>query len=317
MSATKAAAAPVRKPVPGWLIIVAVVLTIAVTVWIINKKNPDLWQAGASPTPMRVVQAASPILGAAEQFQVVAGVRELPVIQAGSRPGHEDRGPCTRCHSVVDTTGVPVAQLHSYAVLTHSLSDGLCINCHGALPPRATMSGNGALMAVATMGLKPPVADVEWMGMEAVPITRLTAEQYRIPPNIQGVVIAEVEGRARAAGLQAGDVVVAVDGAPVIDTQSFNSSTRNGRLDRGTVQVLRGGKFLEATFETAALAPAAAPHPPEVPEPPAVREPPERRDTPVRPAQLPPPAAPRFDPPVVQPAPLMPVRPNAQPPDRF
>jgi hypothetical protein len=87
-----------------------------------------------------------------------------------------------------------------------------------------------------------------WLGMEVVPITRLTRVQYGIPANMRGLVVAEAEGQAAISGVSAGDVVVAVNGIPVSDMRTFLQATGGGKQQGGSVDLMRSGRFLKVVL---------------------------------------------------------------------
>jgi hypothetical protein len=277
-----------RGKVPSWFIAMAVVVTAAITIW-------AMWQKGAgfstSEMPMRLAQAASPMYGAVgeqmgrgmhrpgapghgpqgpgapghgplqrgalgPQFRVVANNRPVPPIQAGARATHGERGACTLCHVVVDHVGSVIPMISAYSALPHPYRGGLCINCH-KVKATAGAGNNNLLPMAAVRPATPAPTEAAWMGMEVAPITPLLASQYKIPDAIQGVAVTEVESTARLAGVQAGDVVVGVNQASVTDMAAFASATENGALRRGTLHLLRGGKFVRVTLPGNARPPAA------------------------------------------------------------
>ena len=263
-----------KGKVPSWFIAMAVVVTAAITIW-------AMWQKGASfatsEMPMRLAQAASPMYGAvgeqmgrgmhqpgalqrgalAPQFRVVAGNRPVPPIQAGAQPTHGELGACTLCHVVVDHVGAAIPMISAYSALPHPYRGGLCINCH-KVRPISGGAGNNLLPMAAVRPVAPAPTEAAWMGMEVAPITPLLAAQYKIPDAIKGVAVTEVESTAQLAGVQAGDVVVGVNQLAVPDMAAFAAATENGALRQGTLQLLRGGKFVRVTLPGR---PAATPAP--------------------------------------------------------
>ncbi len=256
-----------RREIPGWFIGIAVIATMLVTAFVVMQRNPDRWPAQAVEMPTLVAQEASPMMAigrGSQPYQVVAATApaQPPTIRAGQPPIHEDRGACATCHQVVDTVGNAIPAISAYSSLPHPYNGGLCINCHRTIPAPA---GNILPMAATRVPPAPmPAAPAQpteaaWLGMEVSPITRVTAQQYQIPAGTAGVVVAEVEAQAQTAGLQAGDVVVAVDNQPVTDMLSFTNVTRNGGLEVGSVIVLRAGQQLQVMLDSRPAAAAAAP----------------------------------------------------------
>lgn len=203
------------------------------------------------PTP-DLTQSINPM---ASVWWQVAGTDGIPVIRAGAVPPHADRGVCSNCHRVVDSQGNPIPNISTTSTSPH-VSRGICSNCHlvgaqyAALLP-TNMGGMQApyryFMEPAAIPMAPPLrtaTEGEWMGLEVAPITPLTAGQYGIPDGTRGLVVAEAEGQAATAGLNAGDVLLSVNGALISNMTDFFQATRNGTLTQGMVEVLRGGQKL-------------------------------------------------------------------------
>ncbi len=242
--------------IPAWFVVLAVVVTGAITIWAMWKRG-DGWPA--STMPMRLAQATSPayravgpglggapfgVGGGGGGARVVAARAAVPTITVGSAPRHAERGACTLCHTVVDKVGAAIPMVGAYAGLPHSYNGGLCINCHTVKP---SFNTNLRPMAAVRPIVRQPVVqpkEAAWQGMEVAPITPVIAAQYSIPRTIRGVAVTEVEGAAATAGVKAGDVVVGVGSVAVADMATFAAVTRNGVLPQGTVQLLRGGKFM-------------------------------------------------------------------------
>ncbi len=255
-----------RRRIPGWFIAIAVGITVVVTVVTVQLRGPK---------PARIdnpawAEAMLPVVGAAGQLQPVPGADQLqavaairgipPQIAAGTRRPHQDRGACTRCHTVTRMNGSPMPLVTADSWMPHAYPGGMCINCHQALP---AVFGDGAApnapLAAAGPAGTPAVLEASWQGLEVAPITPVNAQQFGTPTGVQGVVVTEVEGRASAAGLQAGDVVVAINGRQISDLSSFATVTMNGLLPQGKVQVLRGGRLFESWLEAAARPVATLP----------------------------------------------------------
>ncbi len=294
---TQARAERRRLQIPGWFMMFALIATVAVTVFVMMRRNPDRWPASATEMNTWVGQNSSPAMGANQHYQVVATNAPIvapgaspvvapgaapgaaPVIRAGARSKHADRGACALCHEVADAVGGKVPAIHAYSALPHPYNGGLCMNCHGIISgQRSALLPMAATTAVPATPVRQP-AEAAWLGMEVSPITPRAAEQYSIPNGIAGVLIAEAEGIAFKVGLQAGDVVVAVNGTPTSDMATFVSITQNGALTAGSAHLLRGGKFFEVGLDRNApppptqqpAAPAAATQNPQVAPAPAMR----------------------------------------------
>ncbi|ACA16211.1 protease Do [Methylobacterium sp. 4-46] len=88
-----------------------------------------------------------------------------------------------------------------------------------------------------------------FLGATAVNLSPAVAEELQLDLPADGVVIAEVDGGSIAAraGLQKGDVIVAVNGASVASTRDLDRITRNS-LSAWEVTINRGGQQLTSLF---------------------------------------------------------------------
>lgn len=243
-----------RRRIPGWFILVAVAITLVVTVWTVQTRSPARLRVDQQQPGLN--EAMMPVVSASNQLQPVAATRGIPKIVAGTRRPHNDRGPCTRCHTVMRPGGTPMPIVTSDSWMPHAYPGGMCINCHQSVPPvfgRVTQLAGTPAGAAGAAKL-----EAVWLGMEVAPITPVTGRQFATPAGLQGVVVTEVEGRAQAAGIQAGDVVIAINSRQVTDIPSFNTVTGNGMLPRGRVQVLRGGRLAETWLEQTPQPPMSA-----------------------------------------------------------
>jgi len=318
-----------RRAIPTWFILLAIALTALVTVWTVRSRSPQKLPIDNQPA---WTEAMLPAVGAAGQLQPiprleaqlqaqpqaqpVAAVRGVPTITAGTPRPHDDRGSCTRCHAVVRPGGAPMPVITADSWMPHTYPGGMCINCHQSVPPvfGATTRVAAQTAPAAAAGA---AAEASWMGLEVAPITPVTAQQFATPAGLQGVVVTEVEGRAQAAGLQAGDVVVAINGRQITDLPSFTTVTANGLLPRGNVQVLRSGRLVETVLETATPPVSTVPQTmvPAATQPVPVTQAPMAPMAPLPPA-APDPAAPPIAPTAVVvpiPAPVEAPQPQPQP----
>ena len=248
--------------VPQWAIGLAVVVTAVVTIWVMVRWRiaPDFaapppqfssWSSVAGPAwSSGLTAAGDPRLAA----RPTAAVASIPLLRAGARPIHADRGMCTSCHTVLSPLGTAIPAIHAGSPLGHEFR-GVCGNCHSV-----TLAGPNEVFAAAPPATAlppgPPPSEGQWLGMEVSPITAITAAQFALPPGSMGVVVTEAEAAAAAAGFLPGDVITSVDGAPVAGMMDFLGATRAGALPRGAVELRRGAQSLWAQLSAA---PAAAP----------------------------------------------------------
>ena len=97
-----------------------------------------------------------------------------------------------------------------------------------------------------------------WLGVHIQPVTKDIAASLGLE-GTEGAIVARVqpESPAEAAGLEQGDVVTAVDQAPIEDTRALSQTI--AAIDAGTsatLTVWRDGQFIELTAAIANAAPA-------------------------------------------------------------
>jgi len=100
-----------------------------------------------------------------------------------------------------------------------------------------------------------------WLGIEVQPLTPDLAASFGLSGR-PGIVVAGIfrDGPAQKAGLQLGDVILSIDGAPASDgRRSMNQVARIKPSDKISIQVMRNGKELKLTAEVGLRPPQEQP----------------------------------------------------------
>ena len=100
-----------------------------------------------------------------------------------------------------------------------------------------------------------------WLGIEVQPLTPDLAESFGLSGS-PGIVVAGIfrDGPAQKAGLQLGDVILSIDGAPASDgRRSMNQVARIKPSEKISIQVMRNGKELKLTAEVGLRPPQEQP----------------------------------------------------------
>jgi len=110
------------------------------------------------------------------------------------------------------------------------------------LPVAGAVPGEQTDVAKNYMGPGIKLFEAHWQGMD----TRLLGNELRrklqYPVGLQGLVVEEVTLNAASSGLLAGDIVVKLNGAPVVSLVDFLRETRKVRnKNAATISVMRKG----------------------------------------------------------------------------
>ncbi|MBF0330854.1 MAG: PDZ domain-containing protein [Candidatus Omnitrophica bacterium] len=116
-----------------------------------------------------------------------------------------------------------------------------------ALPQRAP---TGKLPTPKEQGAaQKEIIEGHWLGVELIPLTPELATEFKIPADINGVLVDEISLESAESGILAGDMIVGVDGFATPDLVSFTEATRRVKnKHKAQVVVSRRGKVMEFTF---------------------------------------------------------------------
>jgi hypothetical protein len=262
---------PASSRIPGWFVALMVIGAAGTTAWVVQRKKSELpWLTDSS------LSSASSSTATASRHPSTAladppGSRRAPVLRAGTGAKHTNRGPCTLCHTLVGGSSREVPVIRP----PHAFRGSLCVNCHriaavqpdavgaaGAQQAPGTGSQPAPGQALPALALAPRRPTAGWLGMHVVALER----GNDVAPNLRALAITETAAEAAAAGLRAGDVLIAINGVRMIDLQRFLDVTDRGARTGGILEILRDG-----TLHRVVLGQVAAPALPQAVHPPVGR----------------------------------------------
>ncbi|MBF0144363.1 MAG: magnetochrome domain-containing protein [Magnetococcales bacterium] len=111
-------------------------------------------------------------------------------------------------------------------------------------PAAGVSGGMGAPPLPEFVNPRVRLSEGHWKGLEALPLSAELKRKMRLPPELEGLLVDEVTLNAAAAGLLAGDVIVAVNGRPVKTLEEFLAESRRVQLEkRASIMVFRAGRL--------------------------------------------------------------------------
>lgn len=119
---------------------------------------------------------------------------------------------------------------------------GAVVEPMALLVPSGQQPGPGQSAASTPSFTAPNVqfSEAHWQGLEAIPLTLELKKKLNLPRDLKGVLIDETTLAAAESGLQAGDVLVAIQGNPVTNLEEVLRETKRvKRLKAATLTVQR------------------------------------------------------------------------------
>ena len=171
-----------------------------------------------------------------------------PVIQAGIARPHGDRGNCTTCHSVIRAKGKgPVPVITVDAVAPHP-DRGICANCHMVTNMKAAGLNAATLtpIAAAAPASTGTTAAPSVLAGAVKPILLKPFGMEVCTANGGGVKITGVMSNSNAskAGFAIGDIIVDFNGKKVIDADGLMSLVTVAAPEANAqLRVVRNGKL--------------------------------------------------------------------------
>lgn len=215
------------------------VITIA-----IQPNVPDAW-FGAEVSPIDAIMA--------EQFGLHSTGVLVNQVFAGSPA--ENSG-LLRGDAILKINGRKIANMNKFQKITSSLKPLDTMNL-------TVKRGNKQILITAKLESRqnkkiirnrikkaaagPP--EMEWAGMEVVPVTPELARRYGIRKGEPGVVVLEAEGMAAAAGVMNGDLIKSINRKKINNMSDFVSAISNVNIAEGVLfDVSRQGDPLFLTM---------------------------------------------------------------------
>lgn len=192
---------------------------------------PDAW-FGVEVSPIDTIMADQFGLNSRNGVMINQVFTESPAENSGLMRGDV----------ILKINGRKTANVTKFNKITSSLKAGdtinLTVNRNGKQTKLIALLDSSQNRKIpkktATRAVAGP-AEMEWAGMDVVPITPQIAKRYGIRKAKGGVVVLEAEGMAAAAGIMRGDVIQGLNRKRVNNMADFMSAATNANIAEGVL----------------------------------------------------------------------------------
>ncbi len=167
------------------------------------------------------------------------------IVWTANRP-HADRGECTRCHVRLDLAGNPLPMIASWARMPHA-DRGVCTNCHLVSRGGGGIGPADPVRLTSAVGV---VDRIDWLGMNLQVVA--PGQSAQVPA---GLLVIAVRGAAVHAGVQTGDLLTSVNGAPIATFADVSRIPTDKPIQLG---VMRAGRPITLALRPADALPSPA-----------------------------------------------------------